>query len=790
MARQQIVLTSFPANAGGDTATQAYTKVNSNFTELYALVGNGESYTISSTAPESTSAVWIDTGNAYADAYPIRHYIDGAWEPVNPNMTYYDPIGGIISNGRPFTILTWGQSNLAACYYQEYVGARATGYLSSSSTSLNTATIVSGTSVTATIDTGLLYVVGDYINFKFASDFNEFMWGNVTAYNSVSGQVIFTVIYPPVSASSYTNWIVTREFPGDIDKNELITLWDATNNEWVVPDIRSQPIADYPYSYWAWNLSVHGTTNIQTFAKKFVEGGRAIRIVQWRKGGTGLEYWLPGGTGYTNLVLAATNSGVPHFDLIIGAQGEGALSDADNPTAYSSYIEALYEGFIPAIRSELFADESTGLIMPTTALCIATYPIIPASHPADYAIRSLNYSGKNTAWAQGRSFKGIIIPNSPLFTSTTSVNLATATFPVTIFKAVGGTSLVGGGPIIVVSRANNNNFIECIISAHNTGTGELTLAANTLNLMGYKSFNGTGTHTDWDIITQDYIHESVSDHISLGNALYDAYKSLGSDKSAQPISTSFFDSDNSLVLKNRIQYIPSDDTQIDYKKLTSNGLFKTEIFGGPSKIFVTGDGKWRYAASVDGTTTATLDDETFQMGSFGVKAAKGIWFTDYAEASPWANTSIRKEDSTRALQINVGASTSYEAYDSHLKIFMSMDQVNPAIDFYEGGAANSNVFNLAGNLKLTTAGNKIIITEGANGRLGQTTLVTGAKAITISGLTTSSRAFLQMVTPSGTTLTTGYQAVCTTNTLTIQADVAAGTINTADGSTLNYIIYN
>lgn len=71
---------------------------------------------------------------------------------------------------------------------------------------------------------------------------------------------------------------------------------------------------------------------------------------------------------------------------------------------------------------------------------------------------------------------------------------------------------------------------------------------------------------------------------------------------------------------------------------------------------------------------------------------------------------------------------------------------------------------------------------------GQTTLVSGTKALSISGITSSNHAFVTLVSASGTSLTTQYQAVCTTGTLTIQANVAAGTINVADGSTLNYQI--
>jgi hypothetical protein len=73
---------------------------------------------------------------------------------------------------------------------------------------------------------------------------------------------------------------------------------------------------------------------------------------------------------------------------------------------------------------------------------------------------------------------------------------------------------------------------------------------------------------------------------------------------------------------------------------------------------------------------------------------------------------------------------------------------------------------------------------------GQVALVGGTKAISITGVTTSSRAIIELVTPSGGSLTIQFQAVCTAGTLTIQANVAAGTINTSDVSTVNYIITN
>lgn len=106
-------------------------------------------------------------------------------------------------------------------------------------------------------------------------------------------------------------------------------------------------------------------------------------------------------------------------------------------------------------------------------------------------------------------------------------------------------------------------------------------------------------------------------------------------------------------------------------------------------------------------------------------------------------------------------------------------------------SSGGNVTVANGNLTLGTAGNKITITEGSDGRLGQTTLVSGTKAITINGLTTSSRAFVQLVAQGGTSTTVyNYIAVCTSNTLTITAITVAGATVTTDTSVLNYVVYN
>jgi hypothetical protein len=71
---------------------------------------------------------------------------------------------------------------------------------------------------------------------------------------------------------------------------------------------------------------------------------------------------------------------------------------------------------------------------------------------------------------------------------------------------------------------------------------------------------------------------------------------------------------------------------------------------------------------------------------------------------------------------------------------------------------------------------------------GQTTLVAGTKVITIPGLLTGSLAFVQLVSTAHAN-TVERQAVCTANTLTITALVAAKTINASDVAVVNYVVF-
>lgn len=117
-------------------------------------------------------------------------------------------------------------------------------------------------------------------------------------------------------------------------------------------------------------------------------------------------------------------------------------------------------------------------------------------------------------------------------------------------------------------------------------------------------------------------------------------------------------------------------------------------------------------------------------------------------------------------------------------------------------AAGTYNFNLpitagtAGQVLTSQGGSTSAMTWGSyiptsTGRIGQTALTAGVATITISGLTTSSNAFVSFVSTGGTVSTTWqYKAVCTANTLTITAITNTGSVDTTDSSTLNYEVIN
>lgn len=118
-----------------------------------------------------------------------------------------------------------------------------------------------------------------------------------------------------------------------------------------------------------------------------------------------------------------------------------------------------------------------------------------------------------------------------------------------------------------------------------------------------------------------------------------------------------------------------------------------------------------------------------------------------------------------------GTQSSFEVY--------SIDQNQPRTDLYYSSLTVAQI------LALISAANSNVPGLGTS---GDAVLVAGTVAVTIPGLTTSSKAQLTRHIANTTTLTIEYQYAVTANTLTITAAVAAGTINVADVSTITYTI--
>lgn len=418
------------------------------------------------------------------------------------------------------------------------------------------------------------------------------------------------------------------------------------------------------------------------------------------------------------------------------------------------------------------------------------------------------YTGTAPSWFNGKILVGSMgvstVPNASIQIS----NQATGVYP-------------DGDAGVLVSRS------MATTASPTVGHGFADVSLMTTNTGSYAAFDSrvnfaSGNAFDHFVGFQDRPTFSGITSLSYTYSLYSAPVFSSGGTTTNRFGTFIDDvgvSGGSIVTNNYGHYIPN----------LTGGVNNWSLYTGTASNYFGG-------STYEGQNGANATNNASQGSSYDLSFKQSLW-TGAAETKGWfslrATPSSHSQSNNHALQLyeSVGATSSfstpivymeaYDAQDTKGKYYFGRSGVNNdfglqvsssdnTIGFINSGFSqlaglklNGNtglltLYNTAGggglsidgNLTLATAGNKIVITEGSNGRVGQTVLVSGTKAITITGLTTSSRAFLELVSPTGVTLTTQYQAVCTSNTLTLQANVAAGTINTADGSTLNYIVYN
>ncbi len=137
--------------------------------------------------------------------------------------------------------------------------------------------------------------------------------------------------------------------------------------------------------------------------------------------------------------------------------------------------------------------------------------------------------------------------------------------------------------------------------------------------------------------------------------------------------------------------------------------------------------------------------------------------------------------------MGAGATAGFQIYDYATSSYAMYVQGGKTI-FGSGGTAPTYTLESASDVGIGTVGKTYREHFGSSGDMfNDVTLSSGVATITISGLTSSDRAFCQLISESGT-LGAAVTAVCTTNTLTITSVVAAGTTNTLDNSTYTYHI--
>lgn len=134
---------------------------------------------------------------------------------------------------------------------------------------------------------------------------------------------------------------------------------------------------------------------------------------------------------------------------------------------------------------------------------------------------------------------------------------------------------------------------------------------------------------------------------------------------------------------------------------------------------------------------------------------------------------------------------------------LSLLTANAAFEIYKNGsypylslssstATHGDIFSISNTGIVTIGANTLGLGSSFTYRGGaQATLVAGTKAVTVTGTTTSSRAYVTVVSQAGTfTTTVQYKGVCTANTVTVTAVTNAGATDATDTSVVNVEVFN
>ena len=320
-------------------------------------------------------------------------------------------------------------------------------------------------------------------------------------------------------------------------------------------------------------------------------------------------------------------------------------------------------------------------------------------------------------------------------------------------------------PIVVYSRSTGEYFIGSV-SAYTSATGAMTIDVNTQTFV--LTVMGTGTHTDWDVLPQDYLHHTVHDNILNGQAIYRAYRNIINGFVKHPVVIQ--DKDLSYNLITAKECFPIVDNYEDfYFRRTTSGNVKINSYissiGGKApntREYYEGSGTYTGVAERIFTSStsheATKSDEVLRETAFGLLMSQPIfWF--YNSFSGF-HSKIAKEG-TNGMSYYVGANGdgTHKFYDGSTLIFQTSGKngftksLNPLIvdntisptalsadanDYAPTGIVTAATIRISATAPVNLTG----VASGANNVNGRelTIINTGSNTITIKTESASSSA--------------------------------------------------
>lgn len=371
---------------------------------------------------------------------------------------------------------------------------------------------------------------------------------------------------------------------------------------------------------------------------------------------------------------------------------------------------------------------------------------------------------------------GAITPTTVVASSTVqTTGLGIGVTPLTALHISQGKTTAAWGSAGIKVRIIGNSFTD------NTSSG--TVATNYINVWGGDTSKAGSSTTYTDLVGNNFEPPVASTNVIATN-LY-TMRINGKMRFADASGQSTFVFGNGLNIS-----------------MGSAQTYALQM-GGVSKYAISGNANHTFTGTAQSSGTQNFFNLTPPTNTGGVST--GFIFTAAPHTSQTTNTEINdlKLDCSAVLKqvdgtvahnrtINILART-YTPQTSALTHTLSSTLYVPSPIAGSGTTITTKAaIECDGNLLLPTVGNKVSIKEGSGGFMGQTILVAGTKAITVTGVTTSTRCFPALASQAGTvTATVAYECSCTANTVTITAATNAGTnvANTLDTSVLNYILF-